>query len=562
MVSSDTLSQPWWHSAVIYQIYPRSFASTGGPMGTIAGITSKLEYLRTLGVDAVWISPFYPSPQNDAGYDVADYHDIDPRFGTLADADQMIARAHQLGLKVIIDLVPNHTSDQHEWFQAALQAGPGSPERDRYWFRDGDSIPNDWRSVFGGPAWTRVSERDDAPGSEWENDGQWYLNLFDSSQPDLNWDNPEVRDYFDSILRFWLDRGVDGFRVDVAHGLVKDPALPNFSGDVSMVHGGAPRPPMFDQEGVHDIFRRWNSVLSEYDGDRLLVAEAWVDPPSRLTRYVRPDEMHQAFNFTFLATAWDGAALRATIDESLRVFGDVGRPATWVLSNHDVVRHASRLGLSVTGKGPNGIFPTDEQPQAELGLKRAKAATQLMLSLPGSAYLYQGEELGLPEHTALPDEVREDPAFFRTGGAEAGRDGCRVPLPWQAAAPAYGFSPTGESWLPQPSQWEQLAADRQDKDPDSTLAFYRHLIALRKQWNLGEGSFRFIEAPDHVVAGISTTERGELLIVTCVDGQWNLPSGWSVLASSSATSERGGRTTIGADTTVWAERSSWLRYER
>ncbi|MDO5729938.1 MAG: glycoside hydrolase family 13 protein [Actinomycetaceae bacterium] len=559
MASSVSLNHPWWHSAVIYQIYPRSFASTDGPIGTIRGITSKLEYLHELGVDAIWISPFYPSPQNDAGYDVANYHDIDPRFGTLCDADEMIARAHDLGLKVIIDLVPNHTSDEHEWFQAALEAGPGSPERNRYWFRDGDEIPNDWRSVFGGPAWTRVSDRADAVGSSWENDRQWYLNLFDSSQPDLNWENPEVRDYFDSILRFWLDRGVDGFRVDVAHGLVKDPQLPNFSGDVSMVHGGTQRPPMFDQEGVHEIFRRWNAVLGEYEGDRILVAEAWVDPPSRLTRYVREDEMHQAFNFTFLATPWNAGALRSTIDESLRVFGDVGRPATWVLSNHDVVRHASRLGLSVTGKGPNGIFASDEQPDAELGLQRAKAATQLMLALPGSAYLYQGEELGLPEHTTLPNEVREDPAFFRTAGAEAGRDGCRVPLPWSSEAPAYGFSPSGETWLPQPPKWRELAVDRQEDDPASTLQFYRRLIALRTEWNLGEGSFRFIEAPEHVVAGISSTDRGEFLIVTSVDGQWILPNGWTIAAQSSDTISRDGRTVIGSDTTVWATRSDWLR---
>lgn len=555
MQAQSSKIQPWWHSAVIYQIYPRSFASTQGAIGTIAGITSKLDYLRTLGVDAIWISPFYPSPQNDAGYDVANYTDVDPRFGTLNDVDEMIAAAHDRGIKVIIDLVPNHTSDEHPWFREALAAGPGSAERDRYWFRDGAQIPNDWRSIFGGPAWTRVCDRPDATGSAWEDDTQWYLNLFDSTQPDLNWDNPEVRDYFDSILRFWLDRGVDGFRVDVAHGLVKDPTLPNFSGDVSMVHGGTERPPMFDQEGVHDIFRRWNAVLSEYDGDRVLVAEAWVDPPSRLTRYVRSDEMHQAFNFTFLATPWVASRIRATIEESLTVFGEVGRPATWVLSNHDVVRHASRLGLSKTGKGPNGIFASDEQPDTALGLRRAKAATQLMLALPGSAYIYQGEELGLPEHTSLPNEVREDPTFFRTQGALAGRDGCRVPLPWSAEAPAYGFSPTGESWLPQPTVWCDLAADQQVSNPDSTLAFYRNLIEIRKNWNLGEGTFEFLDSPAHVVAGISTTDMGEYLIATCFDGAWELPSGWSVVAHSAELSGDSTTVAVGPDTTVWATRA-------
>ncbi|MDO5719175.1 MAG: glycoside hydrolase family 13 protein [Actinomycetaceae bacterium] len=554
MQAQSPNSYPWWHSAVIYQIYPRSFASTDGAIGTIAGITSKLDYLRTLGVDAIWISPFYPSPQHDAGYDVADYTDIDPRFGTLADADAMIAAAHERDIKVIIDLVPNHTSDEHRWFREALAAGPGSRARERYWFRDGTQPPTDWRSVFGGPAWTRVCDRPDAAGSPWENDQQWYLNLFDSTQPDLNWNNPQVRDYFDSILRFWLDRGVDGFRVDVAHGLVKDPALPNFSGDVSMVHGGTERPPMFDQEGVHEIFRRWNAVLSEYPGDRVLVAEAWVDPPSRLTRYVRPDEMHQAFNFTFLATPWNAIQIRETVKESLDVFGQVGRPATWVLSNHDVVRHASRLGLSVTGKGPNGIFASDEQPDAQLGLRRAKAATQLMLALPGSAYIYQGEELGLPEHTSLPDEVREDPTFFRTRGEQAGRDGCRVPLPWSADEPAYGFSPSGESWLPQPPVWRELAADQQVGRPDSTFAFYQDLLLRRKAWNLGEGDFELLDSPDHVVAGISRTDTGEYLLATCFDGTWELPSGWSVVAHSAELSKENNATVLGPDTSVWATR--------
>lgn len=545
---------PWWHSAVIYQIYPRSFASHDGAMGTLAGVTSRLGYLRDLGVDAIWLSPFYRSPQHDAGYDVADYCDVDPRFGTLADAQEMIDQAHTHGLKVIVDLVPNHTSEDHAWFQQALAAGPGSAERSRYWFRpssDGQP-PNNWRSVFGGLAWTQVCDRADAPGSPWENDDEWYLHLFDRSQPDLNWEHPEVRAEFDRILRFWLDRGVDGFRVDVAHGLVKDQALPNWDGQMQMADSsGGAHAPMFDQDGVHEIYRRWHEVLAEYPGDRMLVAEAWVAPAERLAMYVRSDEMQQAFNFDFLRTPWDAAALRANIAETLRTFQAVGAPATWVLSNHDVVRHASRLGLSRTGKGPNGITATDEQPDRALGLRRARAATQLMLALPGSAYLYQGEELGLPEHTALPAEVRQDPTFWRTDGAEAGRDGCRVPLPWQADAPGFGFSPSGETWLPQPADWEGYAVDRQLSDPASPLALYRQLLQRRREWNLGEGELEFLDAGPHAVAFISHADR-PVLSLTAIGAEVPLPQGWTPVMWSDQVAD--GAAVVPANTTVWAER--------
>ncbi|WP_434056548.1 glycoside hydrolase family 13 protein [Georgenia sunbinii] len=511
----------WWRDAVIYQVYPRSFAdSDGDGIGDLPGITARLPHLVELGVDAVWLSPFYRSPQKDAGYDVADYREVDPLFGVLEDADALIARAHELGLRVIVDLVPNHTSDQHAWFRLALDGGPGAAARARYIFREGngeygEEPPNNWQSVFGGPAWTRVRSRDDAGGRAWEHDGQWYLHLFDASQPDLNWNSRAVREEFRSVLRFWLDRGVDGFRVDVAHGLVKAAGLPDWSGQVRMVEGdstvddvptdpteplpaldtddpGDGRNPMFDQDGVHEIYREWRSVLEEYDGDRVLVAEAWVEPADRLARYVRPDEMHQAFNFEYLVTTWDAPALRAIIRRSFAANDAVHAPTTWVLSNHDVVRHASRLGLAATGKGPNGIGAEDPQPDAELGLRRARAATLLMLGLPGSAYLYQGEELGLPEHTTLDDSLRQDPAWWRTGHAEKGRDGCRVPLPWEAGKPALGFSPTGRTWLPQPASWASLAADVQRGQDDSTLELYREALRLRRELQLGHGGLALL----------------------------------------------------------------------
>jgi len=546
--SSD--ARRWWRDAVIYQVYPRSFAASAGPVGDLAGITARLDHLVELGVDAVWLSPFYRSPQRDGGYDVADHRDVDPLFGRLADADALIARAHELGLRVIVDLVPNHTSDEHAWFRAALAAGPGSPQRARYIFRTGTQPPNNWRSIMGGPAWQRVSGRSDAPGSPWEGDDEsWYLHLFDDSQPDLNWDNPEVWEEFRQVLRFWLDRGVDGFRVDVAHGLVKKAGLPDWEGEYHMAEGTGEPAPMFDQEGVHAIYRDWHAVLAEYDGDRMLVAEAWIHPATRLARYVRPDEMSQAFNFDFLACQWSAPALRRVIGESYAANDAVGAPTTWVLSNHDVIRHATRLALPWTGTRPAGIGPEDPQPDAALGLRRARAASLLMLALAGSAYLYQGEELGLPEHTTLPDSARQDPVFLRTGGALRGRDGCRVPLPWVANAPGFGFSPTGATWLPQPRRWARLAVDVQRDDPDSTYSLYRHALALRREWDLGNAGLEWdadLTSEDVLAFRSPSPGRADVRVVTAFDGVVPVPTGWAVALASAPV---GG--VVPPDTTAW-----------
>ncbi|XCB30821.1 glycoside hydrolase family 13 protein [Arcanobacterium hippocoleae] len=483
--------QEWWKDAVIYQVYPKSFASSKGPVGDLRGITNRLEHIARLGVDALWLSPFYTSPQKDGGYDVADYRQVDPMFGTNEDAFALIARANELGLRVIVDLVPNHTSDQHGWFQAALRGGKDAPERASYWFRDGsgadgENPPNDWLSIFGGSAWTRICDRADAPGSPWENDRQWYLHLFDESQPDLNWENPAVREEFCDILRFWLDHGVAGFRVDVAHGLVKDPELPNWQFHWEMVNGGSelaenvPHPPMWNLPAVHEIYRQWRKVLDEYGTDRMLVAEAWVDPLSEMAKYVRADEMSQSFNFPFLCAPFAASAYHQVISESFTELDLVGAPATWVLSNHDVVRAVSRFGLSDTGKSSNGIFAHAEQPNLILGKQRALAAHMLQSALPGSCYIYQGEELNLPEHTTLPNEYRQDPAFFRTNGNEAGRDGQRVPMPWEASLPAFGFSPNGTSWLPQPAEWAEIAVDKQNSDSASALSFFQKCMPCAK----------------------------------------------------------------------------------
>ncbi|HEY9368093.1 glycoside hydrolase family 13 protein [Streptomyces sp.] len=474
----------WWRDAVIYQVYVRSFADGDGDgVGDLRGARERLPHLARLGVDAVWLTPFYASPQADGGYDVADYRAVDPVFGDLRDADDLVRAAHDLGLRVIVDIVPNHTSERHPWFEAA-RAGAG-PERDRYVFRpgrgpDGAQPPNDWESVFGGPAWTRVA------------DGAWYLHLFAPEQPDLNWHNAEVRAEFDSVLRFWLDLGVDGFRIDVAHGMVKAEGLPDIGHGKQASLIGAQRLPFFDQDGVHEIHRGWRRLLESYGPERIGVAEAWAPTPERLALYVRPDELHQAFNFQFLNCPWDAKALRRVIDDSLRATAAVGAPTTWVLSNHDVVRHRTRYG----------------------SLARARAAALLMLALPGSAYVYQGEELGLPEVTDLPDELRQDPAFWRGEGQDGLRDGCRVPLPWTSAGPSYGFGPGG-SWLPQPARWADLSVEAQSGDPGSTLELYRRALELRRAHPaLGAGEeAEWLPAPEGVLAFRRRSPEGDVAVV-------------------------------------------------
>ncbi|MER5346271.1 glycoside hydrolase family 13 protein [Streptomyces mirabilis] len=524
----------WWRDAVIYQVYPRSFADGNGDgMGDLPGVRARLPYLKELGVDAVWLSPFYASPQADAGYDVADYRAVDPMFGNLTDADDLVRDAHGLGLRVIVDLVPNHCSDQHEWFKQALREGPGSPIRERFHFRpgkgdNGELPPNDWESIFGGPAWTRVE------------DGDWYLHLFAPEQPDFNWDHPAVHDEFRSILRFWLDLGIDGFRIDVAHGLVKAAGLPDIGHDEQVKLLGTEAVPYFDQDGVHEIYRSWRRILDEYTGERIAVAEAWTPTVERSALYLRPDELHQAFNFSYLTTGWNAADLREVIDRSLGAMNAVHAPATWVLSNHDVVRHSTRLA---------------EGDEAR-GLRRARAATLLMLALPGSAYLYQGEELGLPEVVDLPDEVRQDPAFFRSAGQDGTRDGCRVPLPWSGEAAPFGFGPVegGPSWLPQPASWKNLTVEAQEGDPTSTLEFYRSALAVRREHPaLGAGrQVTWLPTSDGVLAFRRDTAEGSFVCtVNLTAAPLPLPTPGTLLLAS-ADVEPGTETTeLPADSTVW-----------
>jgi len=542
----------WWRRAVIYQVYIRSFADGDGDgLGDIAGIRSKLAYIAGLGVDAIWINPWYPSPMADAGYDVSDYRDVEPRFGTLADAVALVAEAHELGLRVLLDVVPNHTSDQHPWFLAAVAAGPGSPERERYLFRpgrgDGSEPPNDWDSVFGGPAWTRIVEPDGRPG-------EWYLHLFAPEQPDVNWNCPDVPADFEATLRFWFERGVDGFRIDVANALIKQEGLPDLDGRSYPTQAEMSQPdfvehPFMDRTEVHDVYRQWRLVADDYPEPRVFVAEAWVDAPNRLARYVRHDELHTAFNFDFLRAPWTAPALRATIDVTLAEHQEVGAPATWVLSNHDVARHVSRYARPQTGTPRRSLDDLVGQPaDLRVGTRRARAAALLMLALPGGAYIYQGEELGLPEVEDLPDEVLADPTWERSGHTQRGRDGCRVPIPWSDQESPFGFSPEGAAspWLPQPASWREHTVEALDRDPDSILALYRAALRVRRAHPaLGDGTLRWLDAPDGVL--LFARDPGFMCVVNISDAPIPMPEGEQMLASGPLT-DRGALPT---DTAVW-----------
>ncbi len=531
---------PWWRRGVVYQVYVRSFADGNGDgTGDLSGLRSRLPYLADLGVDALWINPWYRSPLADGGYDVADYRQIDPRYGTVDEAEALIAEAHDRGIRIIADVVPNHTSEAHAWFQEAIAAPIGDPRRDRYHLRDGRGSdgslpPTDWTSVFGGPAWTRLD------------DGQWYLHLFAPEQPDLNWTNAEVRDEFEAVLRFWLDRGIDGFRVDVAHGLVKDPAFPDVGSTGEILSSAkTANHPFWDRDGIHEIVRSWRKVLDDYPGDRMMVAEAWVRP-ERLPLYLRPDEYHQSFNFDLLQAPWDGGEMRTVITEATDAATAVGSTPTWVLSNHDVMREATRYGLAAGTnwrtwplEGPVGALDVD------LGVKRARAAALLLLALPGSAYVYQGEELGLPEVWDLPTDALDDPVWERSGHTQKGRDGCRVPLPWTLDGPSAGFG-SGSSWLPQPPGWERLSAEAQAGDGASTLELYRAAIAIRAELGVADEELTWVDAEPDVLA----FRRGSGL--TCVVNLGStpveLPAHTEVLLVSD---DLQSPSTLGPDAAAW-----------
>lgn len=451
---------PWWSNAVFYQVYPRSFADGNGDgVGDLDGLVARLGYVEQLGVDAIWINPITVSPMADHGYDVADPRDIDPLFGGIAAFERLITAAHRRGIKVTMDVVPNHTSSAHPWFQAALAAGPGTDARKRYFFRDGRGIqgalpPNNWNSVFGGPAWTRIVEPDGNPG-------QWYLHLFDAEQPDLNWDHPDVFADFEETLRFWLRRGVDGFRIDVAHGMAKPPGLPDSPAVETKVLHHTDDDPRFNRPNVHEIHRAIRAVIDDYPG-AVTIGEVWVNDNARWAEYLRPDELHLGFNFRLARALFNATDIGDAVQNSLAAAAIVDATPTWTLANHDVGREVSRYG------------------DGQVGLRRARAMAMVMLALPGAVFIYNGQELGLPD-VNLPDEALQDPTWKRSGHTERGRDGCRVPLPWSGETPPFGFSASPDTWLPIPADWAALTVEKQLADPGSTLSFFQRALELRRK---------------------------------------------------------------------------------
>lgn len=597
-----TASYQWWRDAVVYQVYLRSFADGNGDgIGDFPGLRARLPYVASLGADAVWVTPHYVSGGADGGYDVIDYTTVDPAYGTVDDVRALVADAHELGLRVLLDIVPNHTSDQHEWFQRALE-DPSSPEAARYHFMPpSSSPPNNWQSMFGGPAWSRTP------------DGRWYLHLFTPQQPDLNWDNPEVAADFDRTLRFWFDLGVDGFRVDVAYGLFKDPAYRDNPGIYSptLFGHGPEQVRTTNQARIHQVWRRWREICDSYATPKMLVGEVSLADLSQVGLYARPDEMHHAFQFRLLKSDWDAEAFACTIAEALDAFRAVGAPAPWVLGNHDKARQVTRYGST----------------------RRARAAALLMLALPGAAYLYAGEELGLPE-APVPDAARRDPIFHRSAGARLGRDGCRIPMPWDSTAPSAGFSspagptalpaspPTGVTspltppftdraaspltdvsglagsqpasgasqpgsrapqpastvsrpasaaprpasatpqpvypapWLPQPAGWADYAVDRQQGDPSSTLTMYQQAILLRDLYKpLGTGLASVTRDGDVIRVDL-IARHGEPDPITVWINMGSktvtVPAHSLLLASSpDVPGPTAGKLTLAPDTTAW-----------
>ena len=474
----------WWRQAAIYQIYPRSFKdSNGDGLGDIKGITSKIDYLSSLSLDAVWLSPFFPSALVDGGYDVDDYRDVDPKLGTLADFDEMLAKLHDAGIRIFVDIVPNHSSNLHLWFKEAIAAEPGSAARNRYIFRDGKGAngelpPTDWPSHFAPSAWTHESKM----GGK---HNQWYCHLFAPEQPDWNWDNPEIEADFLKTLKFWADRGVDGFRIDVAHAMKKDLSEPLKSQPRYASHKELDQAKgtnvLFDRNEVHEVFKTWRNLFNQYDPPRVAVAEANVSAEA-LVKYASTEELGQSFNFELLEANFNAYDFKTIIDRAINSSKKNGSSTTWCLNNHDQMRPATKFGLlptvdRVRWRNSNG---TTSPLDVKLGTQSAIAGSMLIMALPGCTYIYQGEELGLHEVTDIPEDQIQDPQYLRNLKVDKGRDGCRVPLPWTKTGSSFGFGAAG-AHLPQPKNFGDYSVEVESADPTSPLSIFRKALALRKE---------------------------------------------------------------------------------
>lgn len=563
-MTTSTNHRPWWATAVVYQLYVRSFADANSDgIGDIAGIRSRLGYLNALGVDAIWLNPCYPSPQHDHGYDISDFFDIEPEYGTLADFDALVADARQHGIKILMDVVSNHCSWDHPWFKEAVAAGRGSGERGRFYFRDGkgdngDEPPNNWVSIFGGSTWTRVTEPDGSPG-------QWYLHVFASQQPDMNWFHPDVAQHFDDMLRFWFDRGVEGFRADAVVVLGKTEGLPDYDSTTPQPREiGSNNPHYMFHPSGHRAWKRWRSVVDQYqvehpERELFIVAEAYTPGnPDLLQQYVNPHEFHQSFAFDLLLSPWVAANFRAAMSMFIDTLLPRGLFPAWTLNNHDAQRCVTRFGradaadpASYTG---DNLINSTALVDLGVGTRRARAAVSLMLALPGSAYLYMGEELGLPEVLDLPDDARQDPIFLRTSGRDIGRDGCRVPMAWtRDPGTLFGFCAEARdqpAWMPQPAGWGDYAADSQGTAVDSVLGLYRAAIASRKAW-LSSDVVVWEDVGDPVLLAFT---RDNVLVVTNFSGEARpLPVGLVAGRTVVLSSEFGhdDSSVVPGDTTVW-----------
>ena len=536
----------WWRQAAIYQIYPRSFADNdGNGIGDLKGVTAKVDYLASLSLDAVWLSPFYPSALADGGYDVDDYRNVDPKLGTLADFDEMLAALHGAGIRVFVDIVPNHSSNLHQWFKDAIAAEPGSGERARYIFRDGRGAsgeipPTDWPSHFAPSAWTHEST--------WGGKhNEWYMHWFAPEQPDWNWDNPEIEADFLTTLKFWADRGVDGFRVDVAHALKKDLSEPlrmratmEYEAPQTLDGTGI----LMDRNEVFEVYRSWRKLFNTYDPPRVAVAEANVHP-SRMPLYASEETLGQSFDFRFIDAAFSARTYKDCVSQSLELAKKNNSSTTWTLGNHDQMRYATKLGLHPIVDRNEWLLSNGQSHPVdfEIGTRCSVAGNLFILALPGCTYIYQGDELGIHEVADIPVDQIQDPVYLRNHKQAKGRDGARVPLPWTQGGTNFGFG-AGTPHLPQPQWFGDFSVEAESGVAGSPLEIFRKALKLRRELQCAE-EITWHQTSSEDVLHFSRP-NGWNCITNFKAHKYSIPAGEVILASTPIVDGK-----ISAGTTVW-----------